>query len=125
MRLGLLISIGTILSNLISIQPFFSITSLNLIVDNTNKDSDETQCDSVSNELLTQPQVDSAPTINPYQDPNSGLAASGSLASLLTITVGAAGMPTEWTIESSGSSVTDATVPITTVTLEVISTATS
>ena len=104
MRLGLLISIGTILSNLISIQPFFSITSLNLIVDNTNKDSDETQCDSISNELLTQPQVDSAPTINPYQDPNAGLAASGSSAS---------------------TSVTDATVPFTIVTLTITSTATS
>lgn len=108
-------------------EPFFSITSLIVEVDNPNKNSDISQCDSISNDLQTQPQIDSAPSINPYKDPNSGLATSGDSDSALTITVGSSGMPTQWTIEPSGSiiTITDATVPITTATIIVVSTGAS
>lgn len=67
--------------------------------------------------------MDSAPAINPYKDPESGLVGTDvSGGDMPTITVGESGLPTEWTIEPSGSSVTDATGPVTTATIIVVST---
>ncbi|KAI5121333.1 hypothetical protein M0805_003800 [Coniferiporia weirii] len=107
-------------------EAFFSITSLNVTVDNANESSDSSQCNDISNQLQIQPQADTAPSINPYLDPNSGVTipslSGGSAAH--TITLGESGFPTQWTIEPSGSSVTSATEPITTVTLVVISSTT-
>ncbi|EJD04178.1 uncharacterized protein FOMMEDRAFT_146200 [Fomitiporia mediterranea MF3/22] len=102
-------------------QPFFSITSINVTVDNNHKSADSTQCDSLSNPLQDQPQPDSAPAINPYLDPQSGLTMSGlSDGNIPTITVGSSGLPTQWTIEPSGTG----TGPITTATMVVLSTTT-
>lgn len=90
-------------------------------IDNTNQNKDTSACDALSNPLETQPQVDSAPAINPYLDPNSGLSdTQSSSATFYTITLGESGFPTQWTIEPSGSVIT-ATEPLTTVTLVVVS----
>ncbi|KAH8120097.1 hypothetical protein DFH11DRAFT_1721957 [Phellopilus nigrolimitatus] len=110
-------------SSHINNKAFFSITPLIVTVDNPKKGGNSSQCDSISNPLQDQPQADSAPPINPYLDPNSGIKSSGiSNGGMPTITVGPSGLPTQWTMEPSGSSVTDATVPITTATMVVIST---
>ncbi|KAL5535317.1 hypothetical protein ACEPAF_3411 [Sanghuangporus sanghuang] len=80
----------------------------------------------VSNPLQDQPQLDSAPTINPYEDPDSGLTGSGNSNSnegMPTITIGSSGLPTQWTVEPSGSTIT-APGPVTTATIVVLSTAT-
>lgn len=92
-------------------------------MDNANKNSDNSACDSISNALQTQPQPDSAPAVNPYLDPNSGLAQSGITGpgTVYTVTVGTSGLPSQWTIEPSGSTITATTEAVTTATLVVIS----
>ncbi|OCB86141.1 hypothetical protein A7U60_g6730 [Sanghuangporus baumii] len=113
-------------SSHINNEAFFSVTPLNVTVDNPNKSDDLSQCESVSNPLQDQPQLDSAPTINPYEDPDSGLTGSGNSNSnegMPTIIVGSSGLPTQWTVEPSGSTIT-APGPVTTATIVVLSTAT-
>ncbi|THH03228.1 hypothetical protein EW145_g6427 [Phellinidium pouzarii] len=93
--------------------------------ENPNKNGDASHCNIISNQLQVQPQADSAPTVNPYLDPSSGVAVSSLATGLVrTITLGTSGFPAAWTIEPSGSLVTGATEPITTATIVVVSTAT-
>jgi len=104
---------------------FFSITPIPITIANAKVDSNKTLCS--SNTLQQQPQQDSAPAENPYNNPDSGVNADNSASSTappgtITVTVGPSGFPTIWSIESSGFST--ATTPVngvTTVTVIAVS----
>ena len=87
-------------------QPFFSITPLSVNISSSSQNSDDSQCQAISNTVQQQPQADSAPSTNPIKGG----------APLTTITV-TEGLPSDWSIEQSATS----TVPLTTMTLVMVS----
>jgi len=111
-------------TSLINSKEFYSVTPLPITMQNANPSSDNSQCSVILNAVLPQPQPDSAPSINPYTDPNSPLnhVQPSGPSGPPTITVSAPGLPSVWSVESNGSpTATVTTTAVTTATLVVVS----
>lgn len=107
------------------VKAFFSITPISISIANAQVSKNASQC--LSNPLQQQPQPESAPAINPYNDPNSGVNADNAVPSTttspvtFTITVGSSGLPSVWSILSTGAPTGTPTQAMTTVTVVMVS----